>query len=268
MKRLVLAFQFLTILPIRTKTPVAEDDIPKSASFFVIVGFVQGILLVGTDYICGMLFHPDLVTGLILLVLVLSNGGFHLDGLADTFDAIAAKSEGNTEKDRQKRLAIMKDSATGAIGVTAIFFALLLKYLSLKNISHFSFFAYYSTLLLMPVVSKWAMVMAMFHGRPARADGLGKLFIGRIRTGSIVISTLVFILALILPSLLLGRYTPSSRYIFYVVMPLAIYVLCRIWVSFSSKKFGGLTGDVVGALSEMSETIFLLMVIAWSRLSI
>jgi adenosylcobinamide-GDP ribazoletransferase len=122
-------------------------------------------------------FHPDLVTGLILLVYVLSNGGFHLDGLADTFDAIAAKSEGTLNADKQKRLSILKDAATGPIGVTAIVFSLGLKYLSLNNLTHFSPFAYYSSLLLFGNL-KWTMVIS-FYGKPAE-DGLGCIFINKI----------------------------------------------------------------------------------------
>lgn len=268
MKRLLIAFQFLTILPIRTKMSVGEDDMAKSSSFFVLVGLFQGILLVAAAYILGTVFHPDLATALVLLVLVLSNGGFHLDGLADTFDAISAKSEGDIEKDRQRRLMIMKDGSSGPAGVTAIVFALLLKYLSLKNVSHFTFFTYYLILLLVPVISKWAMVVSMFHGKPARKDGLGRIFIGRIGSAGMVISTLLVFSLLALPSFLMSRYTTGNQLVFCILVPFLIYILCHIWVRFTNKKFGGLTGDSVGALGEITEIIFLLMVIIWSRLSI
>ena len=68
----------------------------------MLVGLLQGILLVLTDYVSGIFFHQDLVIAIVLLMLVLSNGGFHLDGLADTFDAIAVKSSGDFEKDKEK----------------------------------------------------------------------------------------------------------------------------------------------------------------------
>ena len=79
-----------------------EDDIAQSASVFVIVGLMQGILLIVVDYASGIFFHQDLVIAIVLLILVLSNGGFHIDGLADTFDAIAVKASGDFKKIKKK----------------------------------------------------------------------------------------------------------------------------------------------------------------------
>lgn len=279
LKQLILAFQFLTIIPIRNSMSVNEADVAKSSAFFVVVGLVQGILLVATDYISGMVFHPDLSIGMVILVLVLSNGGFHLDGLADTFDAIAVKSEshhphfdkggqGGIIIDRQKRLSIMKDSTVGPIGVSAIIFSLGIKYLALKNLSHFSTFTYYSSLLLMPILSKWAMVVSMFYGKASREDGLGRIFINRIGLKEIAISTIMLSILLILLQAFFSRYISDMQYAFYIILLFTIYLSCRWLISLFNKRFGGLNGDTLGAISEITEIIFLLMVIIWSRLYI
>ncbi|MEW6674950.1 MAG: adenosylcobinamide-GDP ribazoletransferase [Nitrospirota bacterium] len=262
MRQLLLAIQFLTIIPIRMNISVSEADIARSSSAFVVVGLFQGLLLIATDYVFGMVFHPDLVIGIILLVLVLSNGGFHLDGLADTFDAIAAR------EDKEKKLLIMKDGTTGPIGVIAIVFSLAIKYLALKNLSHFLTFTYYLSLFLMPILSKWAMVIAMFYGKPARENGLGRIFINRIGLKEIAVSTSILLLWLVLPLILFSQYVSKSQYIFYTVLLLVLYIFSRVWVNFFDKKFCGLTGDTLGAISEITEIIFLLMVITWSRLFI
>ena len=268
MKRFLIALQFLTIIPVRKGITVNEADIAKSSSVFVLVGIIQGILLIATDYIAGRVFHPDLVTGLILLVYVLSTGGFHLDGLADTFDSIAAKAESSPDTDKQKRLSILKDSATGPIGVTAILFSLGLKYLSLTNLTHFSTFTYYSSLFFLPVIPKWTMLISMFHGKPARESGLGNLFINKIGFKEVALSTMILCLLLILPKFLFSNYIPDNQHIFYAVLLVTMYFLCRVWIFFFHKNFGGLTGDMLGAVSEITEVIFLLMVILWSRFSI
>jgi adenosylcobinamide-GDP ribazoletransferase len=247
---------------------ISKTDIARSSSVFVIVGLFQGIVLLATDYIAGRVFHPDLVTGIILLVLVLSNGGFHLDGLADTFDALAAKSEDNRDADKLKRLAIMKDGKTGPIGVVAIVFTLALKYLSLSNLTHLLPFTYFSSLLLMPVLSKWATVVSMFHGKPARIDGLGETFINRVGLKEFGISTFILLLLLTFHQVFFNRYAPDNQYVFFVFLLVTLYLSCRMGINFFHKKFGGLTGDTLGAISEITELIFLLMVIAWSRLSI
>ncbi|MEW6215303.1 MAG: adenosylcobinamide-GDP ribazoletransferase, partial [Nitrospirota bacterium] len=101
-----------------------------------------------------------------------------------------------------------------------------------------------------------------------RADGLGRIFINRIGFKEIAISTLILLLLLILLQLFSSRYMSNSQYAFYAVLLVTMYFSCRVWVGFFYRKFGGLTGDTLGAISEITEIIFLLMVIVWSRLSI
>jgi adenosylcobinamide-GDP ribazoletransferase len=268
MKRFLIALQFLTILPVKHKMTVNTADIAKSSSFFVVVGLLQGMMLIATDYIAGRVFHPDLVTGIVLLVYVVSNGGFHLDGLADTFDAIAAKSDGNPDADKQRRLSVLKDPSTGPAGVTAILFSLGLKYLSLNSLANFLPFTYYSSLLFLPVIPKWTMVISMYHGKRARENGLGSLFIHKIGLKEVALSTMILSLLFVLPQLFFSDYIPDNQYIFYIVLLTTMYFLCRAWIQFFHKRFGGLTGDMLGAVSEMTEVTFLLMVILWSRFSI
>ncbi len=266
MKKLLLAFQFLTIFPLRKAQHVSNAEIAASTSFFVPVGIIQGLLTACAYYTAGLLVHPEVAIAIALLVLVLSNGGFHLDGLADTFDAMALKSTGNPEVDRERMLSVMKGGTTGPIGVTAIVFVLGLKYLELKNISNFSYFIWYSSLVLLPVIPKWVMVLTMFHARPARIDGLGRVFIegtGIIETFE---ATLMLILFLLIPGLLLRSLTSAYYPLFCLAIMISMYFLSRMLGYLFESKFGGLTGDTIGAISEISEVFFLFMVIVWSRL--
>lgn len=264
----MIALQFLTIIPVNIKAVYNETDIAKSSSAFIFVGFMQGILLILINLALSSVFHEELVIALMLLFLVILNGGFHLDGLSDTFDALSVKSSGDAERDRQKRLAIMKDSTAGPIGITAIIFILALKYLSLKGITHMSYFGFYSTLLFMPIISKWAMLTAMFHGKSARKDGLGRIFIEGVKGREFAFSTITLIILLVMFHLLFIRFAPEAQYIFNLILLVTIYCLSRLWIRLCNSKFGGLTGDTLGALSELTETIFLLVVIIWSRLYI
>lgn len=268
MKRLLLAFQFLTVIPLGTGVMAEESDIPKSAAFFVVVGLAQGLLLVAADSFLQTVFHREIVVALVLLVLVVTSGGFHLDGLADTFDALASKSTGDPEADTKRRLAIMKGSTAGPVGVTAIVFDLGLKYLALADISNLSSFTLYSSLLLMPVLSKWAMVLSMYRGRPAREDGLGQLFISGTEFRELAVSTFLLATILALPEVAFRPDAAGSLCLLYGGVLTLIYVVCDMWVRYSERKFGGLTGDTLGALSEVTEISFLLMVIIWSRLFI
>jgi len=247
---------------------VRPDEINRSVSYFVVVGLFQGLLLLTVLNLSERLFHADLAIFIVLLSYILLNGALHLDGLSDTFDAIAVRSGGDRQAQVEKRLSVMKDSYTGPIGVTSVVSVIFLKYLSLKNISHLIPYVYYSSVFLMPVVSKLAMVTAMFHGRPARADGLGQLFIGRVKKKEVFINLFTLFLIYILLYALFLRYMPERYWIFYLLSTGVLYLFSLFWTYFCNKRFNGLTGDTLGALSELSEVIFLLGVIVWSRLSI
>lgn len=269
MKSLRLALSFLTILPLPAlRGPVSEDDLTRSAGAFVAVGLLQGLLLVLADLGFGYLFHPDLALVLVLLTAVLLSGGFHLDGLADTCDALAVKSSGDPAADRQRRLAAMKDSATGAMGVLAMVFALALKFKALQSLSHGSFAAYYTSLLLLPMAGKWAMLAVMPAARPARPDGLGRLFLGRVGLRQLLSGGLTFYLLLLLPALGVASFLPPHSWLFYLSLPPLLALAALWWSSFLQRRFGGLSGDNLGAINELAEIFFLLAVIVWLRLAL
>ncbi len=268
MKSFLLALQFLTIIPVRIGGTVEDRELGKSATWYVAVGFLQGALLLAVDYVTGNIFHPDIVAALLLLALIVSNGAFHLDGLADTTDATAVKSSGNPAADRLRRLAVMKDPATGPIGVTVLVMVLLLKYLCIRSCANLLPFTYYSTLIAMPMISKLFLVVAMYHGTAARRDGIGRIFLDGVRLRQLIAATVMFLAPVALLALAWGRFGDMNPLFFYPAILAIGYAMTRIWVSFCATRFGGLTGDTFGALSEGIEITFLLVVLAWSRLSI
>jgi adenosylcobinamide-GDP ribazoletransferase len=261
--RFLLAFQLLTIMPLKVKGNVSEKELAQSAAFFPAVGAFQGLLALLSALLLSKALPSEIVSGLIILILTISNGGFHLDGLADTFDALAVKSSGNEAIAREKRLSVMKDSAAGAIGVTAIALAILLKFLLIKNLLApypLPLFPYF-ILFLMPVFSRWSMVPAIFHGKSARQDGLGKIFIDNTGTKEFLLSTTLavgiwlFVLSFTLP--LLGHLPLLLLSLF------VLYIFSFSATRFFDKKFNGLTGDNIGAISEISEILFLLAASIW-----
>lgn len=265
MRELLLAFQFLTIIPIKVKGHISEKEMAQSAAFFPLAGAFQGLLALLSAFLFLKIFSPEITAGLIILILIISNGGFHLDGLADTFDAIAVKSTGDRETDIEKRLSVMKDSTTGAIGVVAIVFVILLKFLFIRNIlSNYSIFTGYSIVFLMPIFPKWTMIAAMYHGTPARQDGLGRIFLSNVKINTVVFSSLLVIVLYILTAELhLLKIYGTSNIIVFVVLSATLYIFSLLAVRFCTKRFNGLTGDNLGAISETSEILFLMVITAW-----
>lgn len=271
LKPLVTAFQFLTIIPIKTKWDLSEKEISRASMFFPLVGAFQGIILVLVSFVCMKVFSFEITTALILIAYLLMTGGFHQDGLSDTFDAFAVKSSGNLAKDREKRLQIMKDSTTGPIGVIAIVFSILLKYLLLKeNLSFNTGPGKYLTLFFLPLFSKWAMVSVMYGAKKGRQDGLGRIFLEH--TGITQLFTATFLLFLMgfagffAINSPLFSFSPLQGHCFitYFIAEIAIvWSVCLLLKYLFTARFGGLTGDSFGAIHEITEIVFLLVVNLW-----
>ena len=259
--RIVLAFQFLTILPVPYGRPesVDEKEIGGSSAYFPLVGFVQGVLLFVLYALVVNLFPLDVTAGLLIALLTVTNGGFHLDGLSDTFDALAAR------RDRERRLEIMRDSAIGPIGVVSIVLVLLLKYLALKSILAASESWALTALILFPVVGRWSMVPALYHGKSARKDGLGKVFLENTGKPELLIaSASAFVIALL--AVLSGSHVFNLFLIVKIVVLLSfVYALSFGLVRFFEGIFGGMTGDNLGALSEIVEVVWLLLFLNFFR---
>jgi adenosylcobinamide-GDP ribazoletransferase len=260
MRKILLAFQFLTIIPLGNIRDVSEREMGSASVFFPVVGFAQGLMYITFSAIFLRLLPFELVNGLLIIMIILINGGLHLDGLADTFDAIALR--GN----REEKLAVMKDSAVGSIGVSAIVITILLKYVSLNILfSNSSRLTYYVSLLMMPVFSRWVMVPTSFHAKSARQEGLGRIFIENTGLKELTVSISLVILLVILTGLILNKIDSNYQlsnvvlYLSFILLLLYVFSLLTIWLS--NRIFNGMTGDTLGAVSEISEILFLIMTI-------
>jgi adenosylcobinamide-GDP ribazoletransferase len=251
LKKLLGAVQFLTILPVPHGSVHANtDDMGKSSAYFPLVGLIQGFLLALVFAIFGRIFPFDIVAALQVVVLVLSNYGFHLDGLSDTVDALASR------KSKEKMIAIMKDSAAGPIGVVSIVLIILLKYLLFKNVDFLPGSTACVALVLTPAVARWSMVLSLFHAKSARSDGLGKIFIEQTGAWELFVATGLMLSITAAIFLIVSQLVMLLKII---VIFILLYILSFSMSRFFAKKFGGLTGDNLGAITEISEVIFLLM---------
>lgn len=257
-----LALSFLTIIPAGAHGDVPPERFARATRAFPMVGLVMGFTLAATEFAAGWVLHPDIAIFMALMALVLINGGFHLDGLADSIDGLAVR--GSVER----KLEVMKSGAVGPMGVIAIVFCIGLKYLALKSISNLTPFLYYSTLLFMPVMGMWAMHAAMLMGHSARNAGLGHLFITHYKPADFAIATIVTLMLTALPVLLLPELSGGARELYFVAASfIAVCVVIALWVRVCRAGFGGMTGDTIGASGEFGQITYLMAVLAWSRFS-
>ena len=103
LRHILIAVQFLTVFRVRDDLAETPLDMAASVAWFPVAGLGLGGVVALFGYLFASVF-PEPVTGLLMvLVLALGCQGLHLDGLADTADAMFS------HRDRDRKLAIMKD---------------------------------------------------------------------------------------------------------------------------------------------------------------
>ncbi|MBI3303124.1 MAG: adenosylcobinamide-GDP ribazoletransferase, partial [Deltaproteobacteria bacterium] len=117
----LVALQFLTIVRVKKTLPFSEATLGRAGAFFPLVGLLLGAAVWGLDRGLRPFFPAALSSVLLVAALAVLSRGFHLDGLADSADGLLGSRE------RQRSLAIMKDSTIGTFGALALIVILLLK---------------------------------------------------------------------------------------------------------------------------------------------
>lgn len=238
MNPLILAIQFLTPLPAGKVREVSHEEVAKTVLFFPFVGILQGLILFGAAHFIYKFFSFDAASGLVLLLWILVTGALHLDGLADTIDGLIGG------RDKKEALQIMRKGNTGPFGMTALFMVLLLKYLSINSLS---LTEGPEILFVVPLIGKTSIVYLNYLIPYAReGGGLGKAFVEGTDGPKLLFNILITLYFL---SLLIGY-----RGLFAFLAVILFISAAKVYLK---RKIGGVTGDTMGAASELSEVVFL-----------
>jgi len=234
MKRLVAALQFLTILPL-SKSAIYD---PKGmVPWFPVVGIVIGGLLSVFDNVV-LNFWPEPVTAILDVVfLVVITAAFHLDGLGDTADGVFG------HRNREAAMKIMKDSRIGVMGLVAIVCTLAVKWGGIMHLNEHRMLL----LVLVPAYSRSAMIFGirfLKYGRPEGGTGYD-LFDEPIK-----LPAFQWLLIPVILSVFLGWKGMWLNIIF--ALTTAIVIL------YYKKRMGCITGDMLGAITEVTEALLFL----------
>ncbi len=246
-KNFITALQFLTIFTIKKKHEVEEGDLARSMLYFPLIGFLIGLILVYADKAFTIAALPYTIGNLFLLILsVFITRALHIDGLADTFDGIMGGG------DHKSRLAIMKDSRIGTAGTLGIIFVMFLKYLCFNNLFNSEKVA---ALLTAPMLGRWSQTLMVFKANYSREEGMAKAFVGHLRFSSMAAASIV---AVGLSAFVTLREDAHSVFL---VLSLICGVLLLTFLGrrYLARKVGGVTGDTIGAVSELNEALVLLL---------
>lgn len=237
------ALQFLTSIPL-PRHPSAEgpEQLGRATAYFPVVGLIIGLVLAGLNWLLSQVLPSAVVNALLIVILVLITGALHLDGFVDTCDGIA----GN--KTVEERWRVMRDSRAGAFGIVGVVLLLLVKYVSLNSIPEVLITA---NLVFMPVISRWAMVYAIFTYPYAHQSGLGTDFKQNTKWPQFISATIItFVVALALFPI----FSITG-----LLLIFSIWVITTLFSIYLKCKFAGLTGDTYGAINEVVEVMALLL---------
>jgi adenosylcobinamide-GDP ribazoletransferase len=234
MNAFIASLQFITAIPFGRPRPFDARGI---IIHFPLAGLAIGLILALFDLIASALWSPVVAGAMDVALLAVVTGAFHLDGLADTADGLYGHRE------RENALAIMKDSRVGAMGLVVVACVLLVKAAAMGSLAHGRFLA----LMIVPAYARSAMMVGMRFLPYAR---------GKEGTGSAFFETPLsavdfkFVAAPVILSLFLG-WRGLLLNLFFVAATAALIFLYR-------KKLGGITGDLLGAMTEILEAVLFL----------
>jgi len=246
MRRLLAACRYLTVLPLPRSA--VSGDLGRAAGWFPIVGVILGGALAAAAIGADVVTPPAVAAVLVVALWAGLTGGVHLDGLGDALDGLGGGW------DRDEALAIMRDAGVGAYGVTGIALVLALKLAALLSLPDDLL---WRALILAPVLGRLAPLLLARFCPPARTEGAGHAFALTVGTSGLVMAAAVaalvsFGLVGVWGTLLLATATAGAG----------------AFAAYLRRRLGGLTGDCLGALVEVTEAAMLVLLCALAYLEV
>jgi adenosylcobinamide-GDP ribazoletransferase len=233
------AVVFLTRIP-AGGFPYAPAEQRWASGWFPAVGLAVGSLAAGA-FVAGRTAGPLVAAGLALAASVLATGAFHEDGLADTADALGGAMRG----DRAKLFAILKDSRVGVFGAVAVALSILLRAAALASLDA----AASAALLLAHCAARtspvWLMAALPYVTDEAHARSRP---LAHAAAPQVALASLVCVGAFAAGA---GGVLASPRDVAVVGAVVVGAALLAGW-RFRARA-GGLTGDFLGALEQITE---------------
>lgn len=217
----------------------SDENMEYSMCFFPLVGTVIGALMYGWYVLSGMLpFGTAFNTAVYLVIPMIISGGIHLDGLLDTADALSSWQP------MEKRLEILKDSNSGAFAIIIGFLYFILYFGVMSEVGPASIGVICISFMVSRSLSGYGVVTLP----KARKTGLAVAFANPAQ-GRVVQITMIVVLAACAGLLLYVNLIPG------IAVMLGAAVAWGFHLHYSKKYFGGITGDLCGAFTQISELL-------------
>jgi len=239
LKQIGSVFSFLTIIPTSNSD---LNSIAKNMFLFPIVGIVIGLVIGSLGYGLSLYLEPLVVSLVVVASLAVITGIHHTDGLADFSDGLMTK--GTKEKKRKA----MKDLSVGSAGIFSIVLYAIGMIIALSFSSGMDLF---KIILLSEIMAKFSMVLMAGLGNSA-SIGSNSPFMDSMKDKKrLLVAGIITIIPLIVIGEMNGLIVFASG-----------IILTMFLVGLSTKSFGGITGDVMGASNELTRLSSLLIFVS------
>ena len=230
------ALQFLTRIPIRLRT---APDLAASVPWFPVVGAAIGVVVGSVMVGLGQLVPATVAAAVAVMVGVMITGAFHEDGLADTADAMGGWTP-------ERRREILKDSRHGSYGVAAMVGSILVRVLCVASLGPAAAFG---GLVAAHALGRGVAVAVMGVAPPVPTEGLGADYARVLSTRRAAIGAGA---AIALGAVAVGWWV--------LPLTLAAGVGALVVALIANRAFGGVSGDILGAVEQVAECLVLVVV--------
>ena len=229
LKEIGSVFSFLTIIPANNSS---IETVAKYMYIFPIVGILIGLLIGSFAFGLSIFLDPLIVSLLVVGALSVITGIHHTDGLADFADGLMTKGT------KEKKLQAMKDVSTGSAGIVSVVLYIVGMIIAISLMSGFVLF---QAILLSEILAKFSMVLQASMGRSASV-GSNSPFVQIMRDKKrLAIAGIITLIPLVVIGGTVGLFVFAGG-----------IVVTMFILAISTRSFGGITGDVLGATNEIT----------------
>lgn len=236
----LLALQFFTALPIKKSFDMTNRSATIMYSAIPLVGLGMGGLLAGFLTLNDIYFElSPLFTAILLVVLHFTmTGGLHMDGVVDTGDAYFSY------RDQKKRLEILDDPRIGAFGAMTLVLFVLLKVGVLYELLLRGLPLLF--VIIIPFIARQAVLIVFVTTNVAKETGIASYFKKTVNERMLIWSIIIYFVALIAITFVYQQWIV-------LVLCAALLVFTAVYRAWAKRNFGGISGDLLGAIFEGAE---------------
>jgi len=239
LKEISSVFSYLTIIPSNNTN---LETVARYMHVFPIIGIGIGLLIASIGFGLSFFLEPLIVALLVVASIAIITGIHHTDGLADFADGLMTR--GTKEKNRNA----MKDLSTGSAGIVSVVLSIVGVIIALSLTTGYELF---QAILLSEILAKFSMVLMASIGKSAAA-GSNSPFMQIMKDKSrLAVAGVITII----PLVVIGGTT--GLILFGASVGVTLFL-----IGLSTRSFGGITGDVMGAANELTRLSSLLIFVS------